>query len=327
MSEHTETLRASNAFGGGAYFDYSASATLENSTIYGNSAGTGAGLYHFGAYDGNPGLTVTGSTITHNSAVNRGGGIACYGATGGGGTHNLTEPILRNTIVFGNTAPAPDLGPDVSCDFNNIPSNAGTVQAAFSLIGSPDPGTTLNQSGPNILGQDPQLGPLASNGGPTQTQKPAPSSPVIDSGSGFGLTTDQRGTGRSLDIPSIPNAAGGDGSDIGAVELSLAEGPQAPAPAAAAVTCQGTPATIVGTNGRDVLSGTSQRDVIAGLGGNDTLSGLAGNDTICGGSGKDTLKGGKGNDKLYGESGKDTLKGGPGNDKLKGGPGKDKQIQ
>ena len=92
-------------------------------------------------------------------------------------------------------------------------------------------------------------------------------------------------------------------------------------------TCKGQPATIVGTNGRDVRKGTSGRDVMVGLGGNDKLSGLAGNDLICGGAGKDKLKGGKGNDKLLGEAGKDTLKGGAGNDKLKGGAGKDKQVQ
>jgi len=92
-------------------------------------------------------------------------------------------------------------------------------------------------------------------------------------------------------------------------------------------TCKGKPATIVGTNGRDVRKGTSGKDVMVGLGGNDKLSGLAGNDLICGDAGKDTLKGGKGNDRLLGEAGKDTLKGGAGNDKLKGGAGKDRQVQ
>ena len=97
--------------------------------------------------------------------------------------------------------------------------------------------------------------------------------------------------------------------------------------AAAASTCKGKSATIVGTEGNNVRKGTSRKDVIVGLGGKDQLSGLAGNDVICGGPGKDTLNGGKGNDKLYGEAGKDTLKGGPGKDKLKGGAGKDKQVQ
>jgi Ca2+-binding RTX toxin-like protein len=82
-------------------------------------------------------------------------------------------------------------------------------------------------------------------------------------------------------------------------------------------------ATIVGTDGSDVLSGTPARDVIAGLGGDDTVSGLAGDDVICGGAGDDTLKGGKGKDKLYGGDGNDKLYGREGRDLLYGGAGND----
>jgi len=104
-------------------------------------------------------------------------------------------------------------------------------------------------------------------------------------------------------------------------------------PGTAAATCKGKPATIIGTNGNDVLKGTPGKDVIVGLAGNDKLSGLAGNDLICGGAGKDTLKGGsgndflsgqKGNDKLYGQKGNDKLSGKKGKDLCVGGPGKDK---
>jgi Ca2+-binding RTX toxin-like protein len=94
-------------------------------------------------------------------------------------------------------------------------------------------------------------------------------------------------------------------------------------PTATTITCEGQPATLVGTEGNDVDSGTPGRDVIAGLGGNDTLSGLAGNDLICGGAGKDKLKGGAGSDKLFGEAGKDTLKGGGAKDVCIGGKGND----
>jgi RTX calcium-binding nonapeptide repeat (4 copies) len=95
----------------------------------------------------------------------------------------------------------------------------------------------------------------------------------------------------------------------------------------APLTCNGKPATILGTNGNDVRGGTAGKDVIVGLGGSDRISGLAGKDVICGGDGKDILNGGNGNDTLFGEAGRDTLKGGKGKDKLKGGPGKDKQLQ
>jgi hypothetical protein len=205
-------------FGGGIYFDFTSPATLENSTIYDNSAeNSGGGVYHYGAPPGDPGLTVTGSTITHNTA-DRGGGLASYG--GETATDLYTQPIIRNTIVSGNTAID---GPDVSGSFVADPFTS--ITAAFSLIGSVDPNSPLNQTGPNLLGQDPQLGPLADNGGPTQTQKPAISSPVIDQGASFGLGSDQRGLGRPVEVPTIPNAAGGDGSDIGAVELQPSELP------------------------------------------------------------------------------------------------------
>ena len=44
-------------------------------------------------------------------------------------------------------------------------------------------------------------------------------SPAIDRGFSFSLTSDQRGRSRPFDDPTIPNAPGGDGSDIGAVEI------------------------------------------------------------------------------------------------------------
>ena len=55
--------------------------------------------------------------------------------------------------------------------------------------------------------------------------------------------------------------------------------------------CDGQAATIVGTNGDDVLNGTAVKDVIVGLNGNDTINGDLGDDLICGGKGNDTLTG------------------------------------
>jgi 6-phosphogluconolactonase (cycloisomerase 2 family) len=71
-------------------------------------------------------------------------------------------------------------------------------------------------------------------------------------------------------------------------------------------TCNGKPATIIGTNSSETLTGTSGADVIVGLGGNDTISGAGGNDTICGGDGNDTLDGGAGADVLSGGTGTDS---------------------
>jgi Ca2+-binding RTX toxin-like protein len=91
----------------------------------------------------------------------------------------------------------------------------------------------------------------------------------------------------------------------------------------AALRCNGLVATIVGTDGHDVLLGTEGDDVIAGLGGNDTIDGLEGDDVICGGPGHDVLLGGAAHDVLLGGPGNDTLSGGEGNDILLGGPGND----
>lgn len=96
--------------------------------------------------------------------------------------------------------------------------------------------------------------------------------------------------------------------------------------------CNGLQATIVGTEGPDVIRGTTGADVIVALGGNDIIYGYNGADTICAGDGIDRVLGGKrgdwidggaDRDKLFGDVGDDTLHGGTGNDLLIGGAGHD----
>ncbi len=60
--------------------------------------------------------------------------------------------------------------------------------------------------------------PLADNGGTTPTHALLGGSPAIDKGNCFGCSLNQRGSTRPVDLPT-PNAAGGDGSDIGTFEL------------------------------------------------------------------------------------------------------------
>ncbi len=76
----------------------------------------------------------------------------------------------------------------------------------------------------------------------------------------------------------------------------------APLAQAAAPTCAGLKATIVGNNKGNTINGTPRRDVIVARGGNDTIRGGGGNDVICGGDGADVIVGGEGNDRLYGEA-------------------------
>jgi hypothetical protein len=71
---------------------------------------------------------------------------------------------------------------------------------------------------------DPQLGPLADNGGPTQTEKPRLTSPLIDKGlTMVSPRVDQRGLARPFDVPRVANTATGDAADIGAVELQASD--------------------------------------------------------------------------------------------------------
>jgi RTX calcium-binding nonapeptide repeat (4 copies) len=103
----------------------------------------------------------------------------------------------------------------------------------------------------------------------------------------------------------------------------FAEVPAATPPSHAPPTCNGKPATILGTDGSDDLGGTQGPDVIVGLGGNDFPDGRGGNDVICGGDGADYIDGGHGEDTLLGQAGRDALIGGDGKDRCEGGKGKD----
>lgn len=76
--------------------------------------------------------------------------------------------------------------------------------------------------------------------------------------------------------------------------------------------CGGQVATIVGTDGDDVIEGTNRRDVIHARQGNDIVNAGRGNDIVCGGKGDDELNGDRGRDELYGENGEDVCRGGGG---------------
>jgi len=96
--------------------------------------------------------------------------------------------------------------------------------------------------------------------------------------------------------------------------------------AAAAYTCGGETATLVGTAEADTLVGTAGADVIVGLGAKDSVEGLAGADRLCGGRGVDTIGAGGGDDTVWGGAdGRavfvegDFIEGGPGDDTLHGG--------
>jgi RTX calcium-binding nonapeptide repeat (4 copies) len=96
--------------------------------------------------------------------------------------------------------------------------------------------------------------------------------------------------------------------------LLVAPGPAVGVANAQGQTCQGQPATIVGTGGADRLQGTDGADVIVGLAGNDRIEAVGGNDVVCAGTGDDELRGGNGDDSLDGQAGSDRLGGDAGTD-------------
>ena len=184
---------------------------IQNTTISGNSAddfGGGIDIYE----DEGVGLRVQNSTIAGNTAgadgTDTGGGI--YLATDG-----AAPVVLSSTIIADNTAVG---GNDLAGDGD--PTSVFTL--GFSLLrDTVVDGATVAEDpgGSNLRGVDPQLGPLADNGGPTRTRLIAETSPAVDAGIANGLTTDQRGLPRTAEQAKA-NASGSDGTDIGSVELA-----------------------------------------------------------------------------------------------------------
>lgn len=204
---------------------------ITNSTFSGNSTADGFGGAITSAVAAGTVATmnISSSTIANNSAGTAGGGIAQLG----------TVINVQNTIIADNIAPA---DPDV---------NGAFVSQGFNLVETP--GSATGFPGANdIVGVDPQLQPLANNGGPTLTHALALTSPAIDTGNST-LTTDQRNAFRPVDSPN-PNGAG-NASDIGAFEVQGAT--------AAGVTVSGrvTARKVKGGIARAIVSMTNQSGV------------------------------------------------------------------
>ncbi len=200
-----------SAIGAGLFFEENdQSAALTRATVTANTArvgrgaaaalAEGGGIFPFFAKGK---LAILASTISGN-AVEAGENAAAKG----GNLVASAQVSVADTIISGGRGQQGN---------ENCTSATGSVLSlGFNL-------DSLDQCGFHAAGDltnaDPQLGPLQDNGGATATMLPAAGSPAVDHGSAFGLTADQRGLPRPLDFPAIANAAGGDGSDVGAAEL------------------------------------------------------------------------------------------------------------
>jgi hypothetical protein len=195
-----------SAVAGGIYEVAGYPVTIAGSTIAGNFARTHSGngsAVAGGGYliAGEPGvLTVFGTTIDGN-------GVEGSILTSVGGNLYTSQGSFRDSIVANGSG-------GIAAYENCFASSA--VSYGFNLDSRDQ--CEFHAAGDKI-NTDPQLGPLQNNGGPTATMLPAVTSPVVDQGIAL-RPEDQRGVARPIDFPSIANAPGGDGGDIGAVELA-----------------------------------------------------------------------------------------------------------
>jgi len=177
--------------GGGVFSDGDGEATIENSTVSGNRAGQFGGGLRVSSR-----LTVRSSTVAGNAAAS-GGGIN----TGGGGDASDGFVFLANTII----ASSPTGG---NC-IGTMTSRGGNVDSA---------NTCQLRELSDQPGTDPRLGPLADNGGPTQTHALLVGSPAQEKAVCTDVDPCPPVDQRRIDRPQFA------GFDAGAYESELAPG-------------------------------------------------------------------------------------------------------
>ena len=177
--------------------------TIINSTISGNTARSTIAASVFGGGIASSGdLAITSSTVVNNVAL---GGAATFALAAGIYSHGAKAAQYRNDIIAGNTT---DNGSGAHSDNCQSESSPKPILVGVNL--SDD--ASCGAAGAHVLIADPQLGALASNGGPTQTMALLRTSPAIDavSLSDCTVTTDQRYVSRPQGIAC----------DIGAFEFN-----------------------------------------------------------------------------------------------------------
>ena len=195
--------------------------TISNSTISNNvtTNSSGGGL---DAVSSDATAILINSTVSHNRALNYGGGLYAAGgpielfnttvssnsASYGGGLYVLdnvdTSIHAQNSIVAGNSAGT--LGQDCYGSVNSQGYNLVQNTADCSFISATG----------DVTGTNPLLGVLQNNGGSTWTHALLSHSPAINAGNPAGCQ-DNNGTALATDQRGLPRPFGGR-CDIGSFE-------------------------------------------------------------------------------------------------------------
>lgn len=233
---------------GGGAIENTGPLTITLSTFTTNQAGKGGGIYNEGGTTLIVNSTFSGNSVTVSPRA--GGAIYNQPSTDGSNTPGVVTIVAAT--FYANTATGGTGG-----NLNNVAGNTLRLKLSIVANGSPNncAGPITSQSdnlesanscgfaaGSDLINTNPQLGPLANNGGSTWTHALLAGSAAIDrvvSG-----CTDQQGSPLGLDQRGVtrPQDSNNDGlarCEIGAYELSASSGStNAPTPTA---TSTGTP--------------------------------------------------------------------------------------
>jgi len=179
------TLTGGIADNGGALLADSGTTTTITGCVFSANTATANG----GAISSSGAMTVSDTLLSGNSAVYGGAIFANSAAVRGGGAENAGTLTFKNSIVADNSAPT---GPEI---YGSVTSQG------YNLIRVTTDAVIGGDTTGNITGQNPILGTLANNGGPSFTMALLSGSPAIGAGTCTGApTADQRGMARPQNV-------------------------------------------------------------------------------------------------------------------------------
>ena len=209
---NSTTFTGNTAVGGGAISGRVVEINLTNCTISGNTGSdVGGGVYSNGE------VSLVNCSVVDNEAT----GAEQFGGAGvnvfNSGKVSMT---LVNTLLSGNLAGAEEGSRDANCGCTGSQTNCvDGMNRKIETLGynlSDDASCNLDGDGDLDEVEDPGIGPLEDNGGPTLTYALLDGSPAIDAGDNEECpNNDQRGSIR----PADGDDDGSKVCDIGAFEL------------------------------------------------------------------------------------------------------------